>query len=82
MAVVREKSKIPVPEIYSYEANCDNSVAVPFILMEFIPGDTATDSFGGYKVHNGETPLQFKRKFHAAMADIQVCIFHTEYTVC
>ncbi|KAI0398907.1 kinase-like protein [Xylaria palmicola] len=72
MAVVRERSEIPVPEVYAYESNCDNSVAVPFILMEFVPGDTAMDSFGGYNVHRGETPPQFKRKFHAAMADIQV----------
>ncbi|KAI9784714.1 MAG: hypothetical protein M1816_000717 [Peltula sp. TS41687] len=72
MAMVRERSKIPVPEVYAYEANCDNPVEVPFIIMEFIPGNTAMDSFGGYDVHRGNTPLQFKARFHAAQADIQV----------
>ena len=47
MAVVRAISAIPVPEAFSYEASCDHAVGVAFMLVEFIPGDTATDSFGG-----------------------------------
>jgi hypothetical protein len=42
------------------------------MIMEFIPGDTAMDSFGGHRIHKGKTPPQFKAKFHAEMADIQV----------
>jgi len=42
------------------------------MLIEFVPGDTAMDSFSGWKVHRGATPAQFKGKFHAALADIQV----------
>jgi len=56
MGVVRERSQIPVPEVYAYEANCDNAVGVPFILLEFMPRDTAMDSFGGYSTHKGVTP--------------------------
>lgn len=76
MTVVRERSAIPVPEVYAYEANCDNPVAVPFMIIEFIPGNTAMDSFGGYDEHKGKTPLLFKAKFHTAMADIQVRMKH------
>lgn len=72
MAVVRERSDIPVPKVFAYEADCNNAVGSPFMFMEFIPGDTAMNSFGGYHVHKGETPPQFKVKFHAEMADIQV----------
>lgn len=79
MAVVRERSAIPVPEVFAYEANCVNPVAVPFIIMEFIPGNTAMDSFGGYNEHKGKTPLQFKANFHIAIADIQVRIRHTRF---
>uniref|UniRef100_A0A0B7K1Q4 Aminoglycoside phosphotransferase domain-containing protein n=1 Tax=Bionectria ochroleuca TaxID=29856 RepID=A0A0B7K1Q4_BIOOC len=71
MTTVRKRSTIPVPEVYAYEPTHDNVVGVPFILMEFIPGNTAMDSFGGTR-YIGETPPQFKLKFHAAMADIQV----------
>lgn len=69
IAVVRDRSDIPVSEVYAYEANCDNAAAVPFIIMDFIPGDTEMDSFGGYRAHKSKTPPQCKAKFHAAMAD-------------
>lgn len=74
MAVVRERSRIPVPEVYAYDANCSNPVGVLFMIMEFIPGSSAMDSFGGFCVHHGETPWHFKPKYHATMADIQACI--------
>jgi hypothetical protein len=70
--VIREQSAIPVPEIFAYESNCDNDVGVAFMLMEYIPADTAMDSFGGYPVHKGKTPPEFKTQFYATMARIQV----------
>lgn len=42
MMVARERSKIPIPEVYAFETSCAVSGA-PFILMDFIPGDTAMD---------------------------------------
>ncbi|TWU70760.1 hypothetical protein ED733_001793 [Metarhizium rileyi] len=71
MSVVRERSKILVPHVYAYEANCDNVIGIPFILMEFLPGNTIMDSFGGYEVHRGKMPETFTPKFHATLADIQ-----------
>jgi aminoglycoside phosphotransferase (APT) family kinase protein len=56
MAMVRERSNISVPEVFTYEADCNNAVGVPFMIMEFIPGDTAMDSFGGHRIHKGKTP--------------------------
>lgn len=72
MSVVREQSEIPVPEVYAYEANCDNVVGVPFMLMEFLPGNTIMDSFGGYEAHKGRIPDTVKPEFHATLADTQV----------
>ncbi|EFY84768.1 hypothetical protein J3459_016577 [Metarhizium acridum] len=72
MSVVRERSEIPVPEVYAYEANYDNVFGAPFMLMEFLPGDTIMDSFGGYEVHKGKIPENFTPDFHATLADIQV----------
>ncbi|KAK4156049.1 hypothetical protein C8A00DRAFT_41427 [Chaetomidium leptoderma] len=71
MAAVRSRSKIPVPQVFDHDATGESGVGVAFMLTEFIPGDTAMDSFGGYEVHHGETPAQFRDKFHAALADIQ-----------
>lgn len=70
--VIRKQSAIPVPEIFAYETSCDNNIGVAFMIMEYIPADTAMDSFGGWQVHKGKTPTRFKRQFYATMARIQV----------
>jgi hypothetical protein len=72
MAAVRSRSKIPVPQVFTYDTTGESGVGAALMLMEFVPGDTAMDSFGGWATHKGETPAQFKDKFHAELADIQV----------
>lgn len=72
MALVRERSDIPVPEVYAFEAARNNPVGAPFILMGFVHGNTAVDVFGGYAAHGGIVPAQFKSKFYTLLADIQV----------
>jgi aminoglycoside phosphotransferase (APT) family kinase protein len=72
MAAVRSMSQIPVPEVFAYDAaGKESGVGAAFMLMEFVPGDTAMDAFGGWETHKGETPAQYKGKFHEALADIQ-----------
>jgi hypothetical protein len=70
--VIRQRTKIPVPEIIGYDASDENKVGVAFMLLEFIPADTAMDSFGGWPVHKGRIPSNFKPDFYAAMAEVQV----------
>jgi hypothetical protein len=70
--VIREKTKIPVPEIIDYEAS-GTKVGVAFMLSEYIPADTAMDSFAGDKELRGRIPPAFKPNFYAKMAKIQVC---------
>lgn len=72
MSLVKKQSGIPVPDVYGFDLRLENQAGTPFVLMEFIPGNTAMDSFGGYRTHRGETPTQFRSGFHQAMADIQV----------
>jgi len=71
--VIRERSTVPVPEIFAYEPTDSNTVGVAFMIMEFILADTAMDAFGGWPVHQGKIPPQFKEQFHVAMAGVQVC---------
>lgn len=42
------------------------------MILEYIPADTAMDSFGGWFVHKGKIATHFKKKYYAAMAEIQV----------
>jgi hypothetical protein len=72
MAAVRSKSSIHVPQDFAHDTTGESGVGAALMLMEYVPGDTAMDSFGGWAAHKGETPAQFKDKFHAALADIQV----------
>ncbi|KAI0190544.1 kinase-like domain-containing protein [Astrocystis sublimbata] len=74
MQLIKEKSQLPVPHIFAYEANIDNPVGAPFILMEFLPGNTAMDAAGGYEVHKGEIPSVYRTGFHRSVAKCQVQI--------
>ncbi|KND90455.1 hypothetical protein TOPH_05027 [Tolypocladium ophioglossoides CBS 100239] len=56
LSLVCEKTHIPTPRVFGFESTTLNPVGVPFFLMEFIPGNTAMDAFGGYDVHHGEIP--------------------------
>jgi aminoglycoside phosphotransferase (APT) family kinase protein len=58
LSLVREKTHIPAFRVFGFESMTSNPVGVPFFLMEFIPGNTAMDAFGGYDVHCGEIPAQ------------------------
>ncbi|KAI6349067.1 hypothetical protein MCOR25_010722 [Pyricularia grisea] len=40
--------------------------------MEFVPGDTVMDSFGGYEVHRGQIPQHHKPSFVRQVAKLQV----------
>ncbi len=78
LSYLREQTRIPVPRIFAFESSTSNQIGVPFFLMEFVPGNTAMDAFGGYDVHGGEIPPQYKPVFMQQVAKIQVCsrLFH------
>lgn len=58
MALIRDRSKMPVPQVFGYEIDDSNSIGVAFILMEFLPGNVAIDADGGWKTHHGVIPYQ------------------------
>ncbi len=72
ISLLRERTTIPVPEVFGYESDNSNPVGAAFMLMEFVPGDTAMDSFGGWHKHHGEIPAEHKPKFYRSMARYQV----------
>ncbi|KAH9897375.1 protein kinase-like domain-containing protein [Xylariomycetidae sp. FL2044] len=50
MRCIKDRSDLPVPRIFAYEVDQINLIGAPFILMDFIPGDTTMDAAGGYEV--------------------------------
>ncbi|KAI1289114.1 kinase-like domain-containing protein [Xylaria venustula] len=74
MQLIKEKCKFPVPDVFAYEIDDDNPVGVPFILMEFLPGNTAMDAAGGYDVHRGQIPFAYRPKFYRSVAECHVQI--------
>ncbi|KAK4123639.1 hypothetical protein N657DRAFT_680810 [Parathielavia appendiculata] len=45
MSAVRAKSPVPVPRVFAHDATGESGVGAAFMLLEFVPGDTAMDSF-------------------------------------
>ena len=43
MQLVRERTKVPVPTVFGYNANPKNNIGGSFILMECLPGNAAVN---------------------------------------
>lgn len=71
LSIVRERTDIPVPEVFGYEASGE-TIGRAFMLMEFVPGSTAMDSCGGWEAHHGKIPTRFQGTFSRNIASIQV----------
>jgi hypothetical protein len=61
-----------VPQIYGYKLDDANPVDAAFILMQFLPGSSAMDAAGGYDVHRGRVPVEWRSALYREMARIQV----------
>ncbi|KAL7804899.1 kinase-like domain-containing protein [Trichoderma aethiopicum] len=42
MRLIRNKTNIPVPEIYAFDTTADNEIGAPFLCMSFLPGRTVS----------------------------------------
>jgi hypothetical protein len=71
LSILKERTDVPVPVVFDYDAS-GKIIGRAFMLMEFIPGSTAMDAFGGWKVHHGEIPAEYKESFTQRIARIQV----------
>ena len=43
MRLIRKKTKVPVPEVFSFDETDKNEINAPFICLEFILGQTVSD---------------------------------------
>lgn len=72
VALIRERTGIPVPQIFGYDTLDKTDVGVPFMLMEYVPGIVAMDMDGGWDAHRGEIAARHKPRFYQTMATLQV----------
>ncbi|OAA79292.1 Protein kinase-like domain protein [Akanthomyces lecanii RCEF 1005] len=75
MKFFRSKSWIPVPEVHAYSFSARNEVGAPFILMNYIHGNVASELREQRDCDNGlfGNPEQ-DRKFREQMARIQATV--------
>lgn len=63
---------IPVPEIFDYILSSDNEIGCPFILMEYIHGNTAEEVSQSYPGNHEGIPAQFEATFWEQLAEVMV----------
>ena len=68
--LVRERTNVPVPATFGYIADADNNneIGAPLMLMVCLPGNVAMD------LQFSSVPAQHKSSFYADMARFQVCL--------
>ena len=73
MQFIKEHSDLPLPRVFAYELDEDNPVGVAFVLMELLPGSVAMDTHGGWDVHHGVIPREYRQTFYQSVAKCHVC---------
>lgn len=74
MQFIKENSDLPVPQVFAYEVDENNSVNAAFMLMELLPGIVAMDALGGRKAHRGIIPIEHRQNFYRSVAKSHVCL--------
>lgn len=72
MQFIKEHSSLPVPRVFAYDFDENNSVSAAFILMELLPGTVAMDALGGYEAHRGVIPKEYRQNFYRSVAKCHV----------
>ncbi|KAH8662782.1 kinase-like domain-containing protein [Ilyonectria robusta] len=55
MRLIRNRTTIPVPEIYALDTTDNNEIGAPYICMSFIPGKTVSEVWSD---HSGTVPRE------------------------
>jgi aminoglycoside phosphotransferase (APT) family kinase protein len=65
MFLVRQKTDVPIPQIYAFETTSHNAVKAPFMLMDCLDGNVGMDL--GMQV-----PVKHQKSFFKSLAKIHV----------
>lgn len=66
MRLVKEKTTIPVPEVFSYQSTIENELHCPFILMEFVEGVSLHD----FWFDNFRPPMETEQRRHRILEKV------------
>lgn len=72
MQYIKDHSDLAVPRVFVYALDENNPAAVAYMLIEVLPGIVAMDALGGYKVHRGVIPAQYRPHFYHSVAACHV----------
>ncbi|KAK3377280.1 hypothetical protein B0T24DRAFT_620845 [Lasiosphaeria ovina] len=72
MEFIRQNTEIPIPRVYGYELNNQNSVGCPFSIIEYVHGNTAEEVVRSYPGKHEGIPAQFEEKFWRQMAKVML----------
>ncbi|KAH7303716.1 kinase-like domain-containing protein [Stachybotrys elegans] len=73
--LLKAHTKALVPQVFAYELDDQNLAMVPFVLLEFLPGNTAMDEARSYDIIDGGLiPVKFRQVFYRSMAATHVQI--------
>jgi aminoglycoside phosphotransferase (APT) family kinase protein len=67
IALVRQRTRVPVPEVYAFESDSNCSVKAPFMLMECLNGNVGMDL-------GMEVPREHQQDFFKGLAGVHVSI--------
>jgi hypothetical protein len=65
IALVRQTTRVPVPEVYAFESDSNCSVKAPFMLMKCLDGNVGMDL-------GMEVPPEHQQDFFKSLAEIHV----------
>jgi hypothetical protein len=69
MKYIRERSTIPVPEVFAFDSTVDNPIGSPYVFMKCVKGNAITDLTSW-----SEIPVERVAKMHTAIAKFQVLL--------
>ena len=81
MQFIMKHSDLAVPRVFAYALDENNPAAAAYMLIEVLPGIVAIDSLGGYKVHHGVIPTQYRQPFYRSVAACHVRSLSTSWLV-
>lgn len=70
MRFLDERSSIPVPKVYAYDASCDNPLGRPYVLMSMIQGVNFSDVRDAACKSNPDAVHRIVRQWAACMVEL------------
>ncbi|KAI1123476.1 hypothetical protein F5Y10DRAFT_280901 [Nemania abortiva] len=67
-----QNTEIPIPRVYAYDLNDQNTVGCPFSIIEYVDGNTAEEVSRTYPGEHEGIPAQFEEKFWRQVAKIML----------